>query len=284
MIEYSTFTVTPMSMEINIRAGEVYDGYITVANPADSTRDFAYKVEVAAYGVKDENYVADFLTETERSQITKWITIENPTGMLAPNETVKIHYVVRVPETAPSGGQYAAFMVSSNDDTDTDGSVLVSNVYEMASILYARVGGEYIHDGEFLGSEMPGFVTKLPILIGSTFKNDGNVHEDAEISFEVRNFFTSEVVYPKTSHDGAFGDVIMPETTRYAVHQIDGISPLGIYNVSQTINYMGQTYTVDRVVMACPLWFMALLVVLAVATIAGIVFSIKRHRRKKNIL
>ena len=278
------FTVTPMSHSVTLDAGDTYEGEIIVANPANAAQDFNYKVEASSYGVVGDDYVADLLTETERTQIAKWITIDNPTGVLKPNESVKIHYTVNVPENAPAGGQYAAILVSSDLDAKGSDSVSVNNVFEMASILYAKINGEMIHEGEIIGASVPGFVTTTPITVNATLKNDGNVHETARISLEVRSYFSAGNIYPKAGESGTIEEIVMPGTTRYVTRDIDGIAPLGIYDVLQTVSYMGDSITNHQVVIVCPIWFMALVFVTIVAVITTIVFSIKRHRGKRQIL
>lgn len=283
-MENSVFTITPMSQSITLDAGGTYEGDITVANPANSTKDFHYKVEVSAYGVMGEDYIADFLTETERSQISNWITIDNPTGVLKPNDMIKVHYRIDVPESAPAGGQYAAFLVSSNDDEASGDSVSIKNVFEMASVLYAKVNGDVERKGELVGASVPGFVTTPPIKTYVTLQNDGNIHEVARVSLEVRSYFSSGTIYPKGEDSGIIDEVIMPGTTRVVTRDIDNISPLGIYDVIQTVNYMGDSLTVHQAVVVCPIWFMALLLVTFAAIVVSIVFSIKRHRKKKVLL
>ena len=91
------FMVTPMSQRVALDAGSTYGGYITIANPSNATEDFHYKVVVSSYNVLDEQYTADFLTRSDRSQIVDWITVDNPTGTLKPNETTKVHYKINVP-------------------------------------------------------------------------------------------------------------------------------------------------------------------------------------------
>ena len=275
------FTVTPMSERVTLNAGDTYEGDIIVANPANAVEDFHYKVEVSPYAVAGEEYNADFLTESERSQIVNWITIDNPRGVLRPNESVKVHYKVNVPVTTPGGGQYAAFMISSDAKTTSGDGVSVNNIFEMASILYAKIDGEIIREGRIVGGNIPGFVTATPIHTSATIRNDGNIHETAKIALEVRSYFSAGNIYPKAGEDGVIEEIIMPGTTRTVMRDIDGISPLGIYDVLQTVNYMGQTETIHQVVVACPIWFMALLLVTAVAIITSIAFSVKRRHRRK---
>ena len=281
------FTVTPMSQSTELNAGDIYEGDIIVANPANAKGDFHYKVEVSPYAVSGEDYVADFsheLTESERSQIVNWTTIENPTGVLKPNESAKVHYKVVVPENAPAGGQYAALLVSSDDNASSSDGVAVNNVFEMASILYAKINGDLIHKGELLGSKVPGFVTSLPLTVEASFKNDGNIHEVAYISLEVRSYFSSENIYPKKDESGTVQEVIMPGTTRYVTRDIEGISPLGIYDVIETVSYMGESVTNHQMVIVCPIWFMALVAVTIAAIIVFIIHSIKKHRTNKQVV
>ncbi len=278
------FTITPMSQRVSLDAGSSYEGDITVANPANAVEDFHYKVEVSAYNVVDEQYTADFLTESERSQIVDWITIENPTGTLKPNETARIHYRIDVPSTAPAGGQYAAFMVSSNANEISANSISINNIFEMASILYAKVKGDIIHKGEILDASIPGFVTTTPITASASVRNDGNIHETAKISLEVRSYFSAGQIYPAAGESGMVEEIIMPGTTRYITRDINNISPLGVYDVIQTVNYLGNSERTHQVVVACPIWFMALVLITIISIIVAIIFSVKRHRRRHVVL
>ena len=153
------FTVRPMSKEVSLKPGEVYEGSVTISNPADAESDFNYSVNVSPYSVVDDNYTADFVTSSDWSKIVDWIKIEEPTGTVQPNGQKQIYYTITVPEDAPAGGQYAVIGVSSNNKANGDDGVAVQNVFEMASIIYARVAGETRHEGEILSNSIPGFVT-----------------------------------------------------------------------------------------------------------------------------
>ena len=276
------FTVTPMSRNIKLEAGQIYEGSITVANPVDAKNDFYYKVEVAPYGVIGEEYVADLSTQSNYSQIVEWIKIDNPTGKLAPNETAKVNFTITVPKTVQAGGQYAALAVHSNDEAVTDGNTMaVNNIFEIASIIYADIAGETVHDGEVLEVKIPGFVTNVPIPTSTTIINNGNTHEVAEISIEVKNAFSSTTIYSTDDEESALSEVIMPETTRYFTKDIDGMSPLGVYQVTQTVNYLGEDFVFSQTVIACPIWFMILLAIAMAAIVTTIARSIFNRRANK---
>lgn len=283
MESFDVFTVTPMNQRIDLKPGETYTGSITVVNPDTAKSDFLYKAEISAYGVIGEEYNADFLTSNDHTQITKWITIENPTGAIKPNASTKINFTIRVPETAPAGGQYAAILVSSNsNDTSSDG-LAVKNVFEMASLIYGQIEGDSKHVGEIIKNDVPGFVTSVPIKVDAVVKNEGNVHEIARVSLQVKSFFSPTAIFPKEGESGIIEEVIMPDTTRLISRNIDNVSSLGIYDVTQTVNYMGTVSTTHKIVIACPIWFLVLFVLTVSAIIFSIVKSVKKFRHRKEV-
>lgn len=274
------FTVTPMAQKIELKPGEVYTGEIIVANPASATQDFVYHASTLKYGVLGLNYQVDFEHESDYTQIVDWMTIENPTGTIKPNESAKIKYTIKVPETAPAGGQYAAIMIGS-DGTKTGGDgVAVSNIYEMASIIYAAVDGETVREGEIVNNNFPSFATTLPITTSVVFKNNGNIHESAEISLEVRDAFSNNVIYPADGQAAVTEEIIMPGTTREFTQEIDGLAPLGIFQVRQKVSYMGEAYAEEHTLVLCPIWFMLLVAITVAAIIGVIVRLIMKHRRR----
>lgn len=278
------FTIMPMNQEIFLSPGEVYEGSITVINPAYATEDFNYKAEVTPYGVSGEEYTADLLSESDRTAISKWIEISNPTGVVKPNESKEIKFKITVPQNAPAGGQYATIAIASNqDESGTDG-VSVQNVFEIASIIYANVAGETVHDGEILENNIPAFVVTKPVKLSALLTNNGNVHETATFTITVTDFFTGRVILPTEENTGRYSEIIMPETTRYTEREVSDLPELGIVKVSQTINYNGKVSVNEKQIFLCPIWFMALVLLTLAAIITTIVLIVRKHRRKKLVV
>ncbi len=277
------FTVTPMNQNLELEAGKTYTGSIIVANPANAAADFHYKVSISPYSVVGENYTVNLISTSGRSEITNWIKIENPTGVLKPNETVEVKYTITVPETAPAGGQYAALTVGSNKSISASNGLAINNVFEMASIIYAEVAGDTVHAGKVSEISAPGFITGMPITATATVTNDGNVHEIARIVIDVTTPFSATPVYSTASEDGIASEVIMPETTRLITKNIDGLSPVGIYHVKETINYLGENTVFTQTVVSCPIWFMALVLVTIIAIIVAIIRMVKTRRARRKI-
>lgn len=276
----NAFTIMPMNQKISLNPGEVYEGYITIINPSYATEDFAYKAEVTPYSVADEEYTADLLSESDRTAISKWITIEEPTGSVKPNESKEIKFTIKVPQNVPAGGQYGTIAVSSNQDSSSANGVSVQNVFEIASIIYADVAGETVHDGEILENNVPSFVLNNPVKTTAILTNKGNVHETAIFTITVSDVFTGRVILPTEENTGRYSEVIMPETTRYAEREISDLPALGVVKVTQTIDYNGQTSTTEKQIIICPVWFMALVLLTLASIIAAVVIIVKKRHRK----
>ncbi len=278
------FTVTPMNQKIELTPGEVYHGSIMVSNPATAKEDFNYNIEIMPYGVSGDGYDADLVTESARTQMTNWIVLKDTKGTLKPNEVKTIDFEIHTPADAGAGGQYAALTVSFSGKQSENGGLNINNKFELASLIYAEVGGDIVHQGNIESSSVPGFVTDLPIQTNVVLKNDGNIHETARISLEVRSVFSPEVIYPRAGESSNIEEVVMPETTHEVKRDIVGISPLGIYEVTQTVTYLGETSTIKQTVVACPIWFMVLIAITIATIVAFITGVVVKNRRKKEIL
>lgn len=277
------FLITPMTQKISLEAGQTHEGSIRVANPSDATADFTFKVSISPYGVADEDYNADLTTKSNRTMIADWITIETTSGTLKPNETKDIKFTITVPEDAPAGAQYAAIVVSQDEATKKSTGVNVENVFEMASIIYADVAGETIHDGNILENNIPGFSTTIPITLTAKLDNHGNVHDDATVVIAAKNILTGETYLPTDTNDGQYSELVIPDTTKNVTRNVENLPLLGIVHIDQTIYYNGQVSTASRDVIICPVWFMVIMAIAILSVTALIIRLIYHHRHKKSI-
>ena len=267
-----------MGRDVSLKAGEQVTGTITVLNQQDSKDPFTFKVTVAPYGVSGEDYNADLISATEQTQLAKWITIENPTGTIAPNESTEVNYTITVPEDAPAGGQYAAIIVGS--DSESDSSAVVEYVYEMASIIYAHVEGETVHNGSITSHSVPAFSTVPEVAITAQLENNGNVHEYAKIDLIVTNFFSGEEIVSTEDTETRVAEVIMPNTRRQLITNLDDLPSLGVVTVKESISYLGQNSTIEQRLIICPLWFLLLVSCTLISIIAAIVVRIRKSHHK----
>ena len=278
------FIVSPMGQRINLEPGTTYSGSIIVTNPASASADFEYKVTVAPYSVAGDEYSADLSTETAYSELVNWLTLDpdTVTGVLAPNESRHVNFSVTVPADATPGGQYAALMVGSVANANNDAGVHINNVYEIASILYGKVTGEIRREGTILENSFPSFVTSVPFATLARVENSGNIHETAHITVLVKNTLTGEEIYAEKDASNTLDDIIMPGTTKEIPRDISGLFPIGIYEVTQSIDYMGQYSTESHHVIICPIWLIVIAILIIVALVGGIVTLVRHHRDKRS--
>lgn len=280
----NSFTVLPMSQRFYLEPGKTYSGSLSIINPADASEDFVYNISVSPYSVTGDDYTADLVTTTNRTQIVNWINISEPSGKIKPNETREVEFTITVPENAPAGGQYATIAVSSNNPAENSEGVAINNIFELASLVYATVAGETVHGGEILENNVPGFVVSAPITLSALISNTGNVHEDATFLISISNVLTGEVILPAEDNEGQYNELIMPETTREITREVGNLPALGIINVKQMIYYQGNVPSeVSRNVIICPIWFMILVCLTVVAIIAAIIGLIRKHKKKARV-
>lgn len=280
-MESDKFLITPMTKKVLLKAGESYTGKIKVANPANSTREFSFVAEVSPYGVAGEDYTADLKTKSNRTMMADWITLEEAKGTLEPNGTADINYTITVPKDAPAGAQYAAIVVSQDKNEVKKSGMNIDNIVEIASIIYGEVEGETVMEGQILGNEVPGFSTTAPITVSARFDNHGNVYDSAMITITAKNNLTGEVYLPTETNEGVYEELILPDTTREVKRDVEGLPFLGIVHIEQSISYNGETSTVGKDVIICPVWFMVLFAVVMTALVALVVRLTIKHRRAK---
>lgn len=278
------FSVTPMSQEFSVSPGNSYTGKIKIVNPANSTTDFHYRVYVSPYSVIGESYGVDLNTESSYTQISKWISIDNPVGVIAPNGVQEVSFSIAVPENAPGGGQYAAIMISQDSEESTTGSdVSINTVFEVASLIYVDVEGEITRGGEILENRIPVFVTEPQITLSALISNSGNVHENAVICIKAANLMTGEEIVPTENTDGYYSELVIPETTRFIQRNIiENLPNLGIVQVEQTIYYNGALSTETRQVIICPIWFLFLIIFVLISAVGVILRIVLKHRKRKS--
>ena len=278
------FIVSPMGQRITLTPGTTYSGDIIITNPASASADFSYHVTVTPYSVVDGEYSADLATETAYSELVGWLTLDpdTATGTLAPNESRHVRFTITVPADARPGGQYAALMVGSVDSGSSDSGIHIGNVYEIASILYGKVAGEIKREGNILENSFPSFATSVPFTAVARVENRGNIHETAHVTVLVKNALTGEEIYAEKDESNTLDDIIMPGTTKEIPRDISGLFPIGIYEVTQEIDYMGQYSTEAHRVIVCPIWLLVAAALVVAALIGGVVALFRHHRKKRS--
>ena len=271
--------LSPMSQSIVLIPGETYYGGITVANPATSTEDLHYLVtEMPFYPVNENGeYVnADYSTRTNMNMIVDWIKVDNPTGTLSPNEERTVSFSISVPYDAPAGGQYMALLVRENPDAvEIEDSMAVTEIMQMAHVIYAEVAGETNESAEIVDNYIPSFLFSNTLEASSTVKNNGNVHTYAKYTLQVWPMGSDEEIC--TNEEEAGSAFVMPNTEIYHLEKCD-LPMFGFFNAKQTVAIFGEESVVEKMIIVCPLWLLFVVVVVVISAIVWL-FSLNKKRK-----
>lgn len=274
--------VSPMNQKIILNPGDSYTGSFKVTNPSNNTEDFAYKILIKPFYV-DENYSVYYDEEGNYNQIVNWTTLSINSGFLNVNDVDDIYFKIDVPENAPSGGQYMAIIVQT-DDSDVQnnneglGIQLKQNI-GIAHIVYAEITGENIHQGEVQNIDVPSFLFSGNISGSSMIKNSGNVHGTAEYKLQVFPLFSDEEVY--TNEEDPVSAVILPDRSRYVETSWDDTPMVGIFNVIYTVEFEGVTTQVSKMVIKCPIWLLFIIIFVVFAIIIWLVSRAKMRKKTR---
>lgn len=283
----NSMTVSPPYQKIILVPGETYSGSISVFNSNNSTRALKYNVEIGSFShkkqegedAKDDYGVMDHVSKSSYNQIVDWIKLGKTSGSLEPGIGEDIPYTIDVPEDAPGGGQYATILVVDNTTNGVPGSgnIGINQAFQFASIIYAEVAGETREEGEIMTNSMPSFLLNGPLTAESMVKNNGNVHTDAEYTFQVWPLFSGEEIC--TNEEKPETSLILPETERYHVQSCD-LPSVGIFKAKQTVKIFGETSIVERTVIICPLWLLFLILFVIIAIVIWIVMKIRGNKKR----
>lgn len=274
------FSMSPMDQKIVLEPGDSYTSSLRIHNPGTHTTDVDYEISVEPFYV-DENYTTIFENVGNRGMMTDWITIDSPeTGTLKPNETAEIVFTINVPADAPAGGQYATVLASSRSKGQSgDGiSPMIDEVRRIGHLIYAEVAGDTIRQGEIIDANVPAFLLSGNIEGTSAIKNTGNVHSTATYKLQVFPLFSDEEVY--TNVENPETHTILPDRTLYNETEWEKTPSVGIFNVVYTVEFEGVTTQVSKMVIACPVWLLFLIIFVIVAIIIWLVMRVRGRSKK----
>lgn len=272
--------VSPTKQKISLTPGASYVGTFKVHNAGAAP--FHYSVSATPYSVTNENYSPDYTGLTNYTQIADWVTFDKETGYLQPGEIAEVAYTVNVPKDAPAGGQYAALMAQTSDGNDENATVAV--VHRVGMILYAAVPGETRESGEIIKNNVNSFYFNPPLTVSSLVKNTGNVEQTATYTVKIYPLFSNEAVFSneeKTDKEKSL-DVI-PDTSRFNSITWEGAPHIGIFKVTQIIDFAGQEENreVTKYVLICPIWLLFIIFALLFFIIFWL-FSRARNRKRES--
>ena len=275
--------VKPVEQELNLEPGATYSSSITVKN--GGRLPFTINLFVLPYQALNENYDPDFSTENSYTNLKNWITFPKDSIHLEPGEEVEAEFRVSVPKNIPGGGQYAAIIVQTRDTINEDSTF--RTIGQVASLLYAHVEGEEHIGAVMMGHKLPGFLLSSPFSASVTVKNDGNIDFRVDHSLTVYDFFTNKPVFTPESKDadgktpGHATPIILPDTSRTNTLTWEGAPELGVFRAVQHIQFLGQEYTFERIVIVCPIWLALGAAFIVVLLVLWIILAIRGRKGRR---
>ena len=282
----SVMTISPPRQRIVLTPGEDFEGSISVSSSSTAKNDLVYSVTVGSFNLeKGEDGKVDYDdidvdSVTSYNQIMDWIELKKEKGVVPRGEKDTIPFVIHVPKDAPGGGQYATIIVQDDtgDSITGSGSVNIQSRVRFASNIFAEVTGETRREGLIKENSIPSFLLSSPLSASSVVKNDGNVHTDAEYVLQVWPLFGNEEIC--TNEEKPETSMIMPDTERYHAENCN-LPSVGIFKAKQTVKIFGETSTVEKMVIVCPLWLLFLILFVVIAIVIWIVMRVRGGKKGK---
>ena len=271
--------VSPYDLHIDLKPGEHYEGTFKVLNTG--AEEIEYTLSSSPYQVSGEDYLPDYVSETNRTQIAKWITFEEDSGKLGAGKMRDVTYYIDVPMDVPAGGQYAAIAATAVNNPDDDSGFSLAVSVSAAMIVYANMEGETRIDGDIISNEIKAFRMDGKIDASSKVKNTGNTHIDATYALEVYPLFSDEEIY--TNLEEPDSKTVMPDTERLNIVSWDDCPKIGIFKVKQIVEIAGNASTSEQLVVLCPIWLLSVIVLIIIGLIMMIFYRCiirPRHAKK----
>lgn len=269
--------VTPTQDNIGrLEPGKTYEGKFTVKNTGRET--FDYVIDFAPYGVEGDNYSPVYDKPSSYTEISDWITVSRDSGTIASGDAHEVGYRIKVPADAHGGAQSAIIIAKMLNPEKPADSTSVETVQQLGYLVFGNVDGEVTKTAKILENKIPSFIFDPPITATSLVENTGNVYTNATYTLQVFPLFGNEEVY--TNEEKPEAKVIFPETKRYSEISWEGAPALGIFRVKQTIKIFDEVSTVEKLVFLCPLWLIALVLILLFLVIFWIISRVRNRNRE----
>lgn len=256
-----------------VEPGKVYNGEFEVWNQGNKTAE--YEIDIAPYSITNEKYEPTYDQNSIYTEITNWIKTSAQSGIIEPGKIDKIDFTITVPEDAHGGSQSAVIIIRLKQPAESD-STAVETVQQLGYLVFGNVDGDITRTAKILENKIPSFIFDPPIIATSVVENTGNVYTNASYTLQVFPLFGNEEVY--TTEENPELKVIFPETKRYSEISWEGAPALGIFRVKQTIKIFDEVSEVEKLVFLCPLWFIAIILLLIFLIIFWIVSRVRGRR------
>ena len=285
--EAAAVKISPVANAINIKAGQSQNYQFTLENL--SKKDYKFKLYTAPYSVTNEDYDADFVTETSFNQVMRWVTFEDESGSFVKNPvyTIKagekrsIVYRVSVPEDIPEGGQYCIIFAESVDSDDFSGtgtSAGIGTVSRVSLILLGHGDGDTRDTAEITDFSLTGMFSAKNIDAMTKVKNTGNTDFLAVYDLTVKSIFGT----PLYANNDNF--IVLPGTERKFTTSWAEAPLFGVFSVSFSVSALDQTRTESHLILILPAFVVVIALVLLTSIIIWTIILFRKRRERSSRL
>ena len=268
-------TVSPSVTKLgDLEPGKTYDSTLSIRNDSDETKTF--RLALNTFWAQNDKYDLQWgLSESQYGKIVDWTNIDTEqTYQVAPHETYQLDYTITVPEDQAGGAQRLMISVELNRPKD-DSSNFVETITYINALAYATVDGEINPQAKIVSQDIQTFSFDNKIKTSSTLENTGNIDLDVKYHLQITNPFTGEIDYEVNDTK-----TLMAETTRIYEQVWQNAPFIGVFNVKQEIELMGETKVLEKITFICPLWLVIIVAIIIALIIISVI--IKHKERKKN--
>jgi hypothetical protein len=139
--------LSPMRVEVNLNAGAVHSGALTLRNEAESpVRIRAELLDFHLDSSAVPQFSRDFPAEAAFS-CRRWLSINPMETEIGPHQSVSIRYSLRVPDSAPVAGFHCAAGFNSLPVASQDGKSGLRNAIRMVAAFFVITGNPAV-EGE----------------------------------------------------------------------------------------------------------------------------------------
>lgn len=296
----TSISITPLSKVLTLESGKVYEDSFTVTNNGgEDMRIETYASPYSyVYSETDDRYNLGFNNENSYTQISRWITFRNasgvyeekPTFTIAPNNSLEIFYKITTPSSIPAGGQYAVIFAHTLSATVNasgirteacPGIIVYGRSNEGETIVDSNISNPTIDRTEIEIEE--GGAKKLLFKGDAKVKNTGNTDFVASGRLKVTGLF-GDVKYETSANDGKTS--IIPDAELNVSDVWQETPDFGFFRVTWTVEAGEKTESIERVFfLMSPIAIIITIIVLTLLIIGFIILIKKRkaHRSRNAI-
>lgn len=283
--------ISPVANRVTLNPGAELTYKMEVDNIGG--KKFKFRVYATPYSIANEAYEVNFNNETNRTQISRWISFNQnmaatkdsekdwkneATFEIEPDGRQEIEYKISVPADIPEGGQYATIFAESipEEEATTTGVRAISRV---GLIIYGSTSGNTVESVEISNLSTKSFLTGGKITSEVDIKNTGNTDFNATVEMKIEKLIGGSVAEFKNPYP-----VIPDAPTRHAVLEWEDTPTFGIFKVKTIVKALDQTVEENKIVVILPIWIIIIMLVLLTIIVAWLIILIRKRRAQKSRL